>query len=547
MKILIVPDVKGWAIDQLAQAIIQFNKHFEFKIFYLGPRDAVEEKHQKEFEAAVNDFSPDIIHFMYYRSGIEVMKALPFLKTYKVIISHQNQRTKALRYENWKEFGITHLTTCTKKAKDYIIKHTDAAEELITSIRYGIDLNYFQYNDKEPEENAIGYAGRIVPWKGLKEVGEAAQELGFPLMFMGRQDKMDYWDTISETAKENMNFSFMDCADEDRLNYYHSLKCFVNFSKDWYEEGTLEYLEAMAAGVPVITTPCGLAGELAEDGKNCLLVPYEDKDALKVAIKKIMDDESLRNTLRKGGWDTVKNMSRERMAWDWSKLYYKINSKHDLVSVIIPTTYSRFENTDKILTALNKQSYRNIEVILALDEPVPSKEQKEEIYKMDKGRVKIPIKFVWTGVDKEVFPYNLAKARNLAAIEAQGEYLMFNDSRLEPDEHAIEVFLQTIKTEDKKTWMFGEKGGNKMSFVENFSFVKREDFINFGMMNEEIDRYGGMSQEIRTRWIAQGGQFCYIPTAEAKELNKASKSNQRMNDIIYSKMKLYKMYGDKRY
>jgi len=59
--------------------------------------------------------------------------------------------------------------------------------------------------------------------------------------------------------------------------------------------------------------------------------------------------------------------------------------------------------------------------------------------------------------------------------------------------------------------------------------------------------YGGASQEIRTRWIKQGGQTSYLPVAKAKEIKGSKLTNERRADIIQMKLRLLKMYSNKRY
>jgi len=61
------------------------------------------------------------------------------------------------------------------------------------------------------------------------------------------------------------------------------------------------------------------------------------------------------------------------------------------------------------------------------------------------------------------------------------------------------------------------------------------------MFNERINRYGGMSQEIRERWLAQENLFEYCRGAKSIALGKSSMTNERRQDIIKSKFKLYKM------
>jgi glycosyltransferase involved in cell wall biosynthesis len=64
-------------------------------------------------------------------------------------------------------------------------------------------------------------------------------------------------------------------------------------------------LEAMACGVPVITTPVGGIPELVRDGVDGLLVPPGDPRALAEAIDRLLSDEKLRERLAASAWDRV--------------------------------------------------------------------------------------------------------------------------------------------------------------------------------------------------------------------------------------------------
>ena len=387
----------------------------------------------------------------------------------------------------------------------------------VETIHYGIDLEFFAYSDKEPEEPMIGYVGRVVPWKGLKQVAEIAEELGYKLQMMGKPDKMDYW---NEVPKDSLRFDYMDCEDSERANAYHSMTIYVGNSQDDYEEGTLPYLEAMACGVPIVTTPSGMAKDLVQDEINALVVPFQDKEALKMQIQRAMEDADLRKKLRKNGWNTVKNLPEEKMSWEYSKLFWKVAfPEKELVSVIIPTTFDRSEQVNKILQSLINQTYQPVEAIIVWDEVWASNIKLGIPAMSSVDDLALENNFTVKHIVTDKAGYNLAMARNLGAIEAQGKYLMFCDSRLEPQEESVFMFMTAMEAiNGGKYWMFGDKGSQKKSFVENFSFIKRDEFMKFGMMNERIDSYGGMSQEIRTRWVKQGGQLEYIETAKAKEL-----------------------------
>lgn len=567
MKILFVVDTMDWAIGHLAQAVDKFNPQHNIRFLVVSPRDLGNdikvkppEQILKHFMSEVKEFNPDVIQFEYWRLAGQLIMWIPELGRYKKIVMHHNQSGKALFPWDWqnnpeikdKEHLKMDTVMChLNKTRNELLEKGLAKN--VEVLRYGFDHSYWTYSSEEPKEMAIGYAGRIVPWKRLKELAEVAIELDYNVQIMGKIDKQSYWDTV---PKDNLKLNYWDCADEDRVEFYRNITIFVQNSTEGYEAGTMPMLEAMACGVPVITTPTGQAEpeeNLFKDHQNCLLVPFDDKEALKNAIKELMTNKDLRDKLRKNGWEMVKHMTEEKRAREYSRVWNKIAyPDHVLASVITPVTYDRLDNLYEIIKAMKLQSYPNIEFIVVFDE---KKEDTEEIRKMEE-KIKefgedLTIKILYTNNDEG---YNLAKARNIGIIESEGEVLIFNDSRLKPDENAVMMFVEAVKNAsvitmggNHKVWFFGDKGSQKQSFVENFSAVKRSYLIDVGMFCERMDRYGGLTQEIRTRWAKLKGEFSYLEVASAEEISGSKTTPNKRKDIVESKLKLWKMYGDERY
>ncbi len=532
-KIMIVVDTKKWIIGKLSEAIIKYNPHFEFKYYALHPRD-VEQKIE-EFKKAVEEFKPDIIHFQYYRSCSQALDLWPELRDYKIILTHHNQRTKAVHHKKWQELGVNQLVCHTNKCSDMLKEN---GEKNVEIIQHGLDFDYFKFSAEEPEHPRIGYVGRVVPWKGLLEICKVARELDMKVLLMGVIDKPEYWRKVEE-YKDVLDMNYYNCKDEERLEAYQHMTIYVGNSIDGYEEGPMGLLEAWACGVPVVTTPTGEAKDLVVECENAMLIPFKDEEGsyevLKGVIKYLMSDENkdVRKKLRKNGWNTVKNMPEQKMARQYSSLYYKVGGEGKLlVSVIIPATYDREKEVEDILKSLEKQTVKNIEAIIVWDEELSA------TIKWKQG-FKFPIKFLCTCKEG----YNLAMARNMGIVEAEGDYIMFNDARLNPELDAIENFLKaTSIPATAPVWFFGDKGAGKKSFVENFSFVERSEVVKFGMLNERMSCYGGLSQEIRTRWKLQGNIFHFVEDARAKELKSSKLTQERRRDIIKSKFKLFKIY-----
>jgi glycosyltransferase involved in cell wall biosynthesis len=99
---------------------------------------------------------------------------------------------------------------------------------------------------------------------------------------------------------------------------YHDADVCVVTSRQ--EGGPKSVLEAMATGVPVVTTRVGQAAELVRDGENGLLADVDDVDALAAAVERVHDDAGLCERLRTGGRATAEAYAEERLDPLWGRL-----------------------------------------------------------------------------------------------------------------------------------------------------------------------------------------------------------------------------------
>jgi glycosyltransferase involved in cell wall biosynthesis len=156
------------------------------------------------------------------------------------------------------------------------------------------------------------YAGQLHHYKGVHTLLQALQDLrGFSLTVVGTGPDA-YLQQLRALA-QGLEVSFVGRVPHDSLpEIYREHDIFV-FPSIWDEPFGLTHLEAMASGLPVVSTTNGGQGEFLRDGENCLAFPAGDAAALARQLETLRDQDSLRGRLALAGRATVEqNFSLSR-------------------------------------------------------------------------------------------------------------------------------------------------------------------------------------------------------------------------------------------
>lgn len=176
-------------------------------------------------------------------------------------------------------------------------------------INPGINLDTFKPHEVEKKEEIkrLVCFGKSAPLKGLQYAFEAIKIV--------RKERSDVKLILYGSEPKLKLLSPIPCEyvyrpdDEELAKLYSSADVFVLASL--YESFPLTPLEAMACGAPVVTTKYGTE-DYAVDGETALVVPPKNPKKMAEAILRILQDEGLKEKLRKKGLGVAKQFTWEK-------------------------------------------------------------------------------------------------------------------------------------------------------------------------------------------------------------------------------------------
>ncbi|HVB47924.1 MAG TPA: glycosyltransferase family 4 protein, partial [Burkholderiales bacterium] len=202
-----------------------------------------------------------------------------------------------------------HVVSTGEALREQLIRDNGFARDSITSVPTGIDLERFRPRDQEGTRRVLGLPPRIPllgilatlrNWKGHTYLFEALAQLksrypALRLLVIGdgpyrpkldaRVAELGVADRVQFVGQREYPEFWLNALDVFALPSYG-------------DEGISQALmQAMACGLPVITTSIGGHAEVVRHDETGLLIPARDPAMLAQAIGRLLGNEALRGTL----------------------------------------------------------------------------------------------------------------------------------------------------------------------------------------------------------------------------------------------------------
>jgi UDP-glucose:(heptosyl)LPS alpha-1,3-glucosyltransferase len=258
------------------------------------------------------------------------------------------------------------LIVVSQSVKREFIRHYGNAAKNIVVIPNGVDLKMFNpanrlfYRDSLRQKHGISrsepvlmFAGGDWERKGVRYVIEAFSLLpqsDVKLLVIGNGDEK-FYGQFAELKQVRDRIFFV--SHSSRLwEYYAASDVFV--FPTIYEPFGLTIIEAMASGLPVITSRVAGAADIIIDGVNGLLLrAASDVNDLAVKIELLLSNAELRETMGERARETVEKFSWDQVAQKTLEVYNTVLNRPDLdrlwvnVPERLPERLSRVEHLRK--------------------------------------------------------------------------------------------------------------------------------------------------------------------------------------------------------
>ena len=163
-------------------------------------------------------------------------------------------------------------------------------------------------------ERLVLSVGQTIHRKGYDLLIRAASLLpeGVQVVIVGGSPREEWSALMRELNVQNL--SFVEFASKETVNdYYTAADVFVLPTRE--DVWGLVINEAMARGVPVITTDGCVAGcEMIQEGESGYLIPCETYEPLAERITKLLENDAVRECIALAGLDRVRGYTVEAMA-----------------------------------------------------------------------------------------------------------------------------------------------------------------------------------------------------------------------------------------
>lgn len=264
------------------------------------------------FPRLLRELEADVVHLQFPYPLGEVSQWLvggkrPFIISYQSDVV--KQQTILRLYEPLLRRVLRQASRILASSPNYITSspYLSPLADRCTVVPLGIDPAPFLHAEPLPLPSSdlptLLFVGRHRYYKGVDTLIRAMPDVAARLLVAGDGPMRPTWEALAVELSVTDRVQFLgDISDADLPRLYAAADVFVLPSNVRAEAYGLVLLEAMAAGLPCITTEVGTGTSfVVQHGITGLVVPPQDARALATAVSHLLDNPALRREMGANG------------------------------------------------------------------------------------------------------------------------------------------------------------------------------------------------------------------------------------------------------
>lgn len=210
-----------------------------------------------------------------------------------------------------------------QREAEYLVDERWAHPQAVVVVRHGIAPQFFLQRSYAPRASMLLFVGQWLERKGIADLVAAFTALAdrFPWLRLCCAGTLRGADEVRASFPPMVRDRVEVYARVDRealAGLYARADLFVLPSQ--FEGCSLALLEAMAAALPIVTTPVGAAPDLLAPGESVRFVLPRDPEALACAVAALIEDRDRRARLGRAAQDAARRFTLERMNREWLRV-----------------------------------------------------------------------------------------------------------------------------------------------------------------------------------------------------------------------------------
>jgi glycosyltransferase involved in cell wall biosynthesis len=226
------------------------------------------------------------------------------------------------------------ITTFTSKERDVLIKRFKFDANKVKILPIGVDFERFSSKPKQNLKEKLNLQDKFIildvcfllPKKNLEMILKALKLLPSNVVFLhaGGISDINYkqkLDKMIKNLKLEKRVVFLGkVSREEIVAAYHTADVFVQ--SGFRESFCIPIIEAIASGLPVITTKVGVANDVIENNKTGFIVKNENEIVNKINL--LIEDASLRRKIGRNSKEVAKKYEWEVIIDKLEKIYKRV-------------------------------------------------------------------------------------------------------------------------------------------------------------------------------------------------------------------------------